>query len=79
LSGAGLAAHRERGAPRPHGTGPIGRTGEKGDKGDSGPVILDWEIDRASYQAVPIMSDGTLGPPLALRALFEQFHQESRG
>jgi hypothetical protein len=60
-------------------TGPIGRTGEKGDKGDSGPVILDWEIDRASYQAVPIMSDGTLGPPLALRALFEQFHQESRG
>jgi hypothetical protein len=23
--------------------------------------------------------DGTLGPPLALRPLFEQFHQESRG
>jgi hypothetical protein len=36
------------------------------DKGDPGPVILDWEIDRASYHAVPIMSDGTLGPPLAL-------------
>jgi hypothetical protein len=69
-------------AGRPGRTGPIGRTGErgeKGDKGDPGPVILDWEIDRASYQAVPIMSDGTLGPPLALRALFEQFHQESRG
>jgi hypothetical protein len=69
-------------AGRPGRTGPIGRTGErgqKGDKGDPGPVILDWEIDRASYHAVPIMSDGTLGPPLALRALFEQFHQESRG
>jgi hypothetical protein len=38
-----------------------------------GSVILDWEIDRASYHAVPIMSDGTLGPPLALRALFEQY------
>jgi hypothetical protein len=25
------------------------------------------------------MSDGTLGPPLALRILFEQFHEESRG
>ena len=69
-------------AGRPGRTGPIGRTGEqgeKGDKGDTGPVILDWEIDRASYHAVPIMSDGTLGPPLALRALFEQFHDESRG
>jgi hypothetical protein len=69
-------------AGRPGRTGPIGRTGErgeKGDKGDPGPVILAWEIDRAGYHAVPIMSDGTLGPPLALRALFEQFHQESRG
>jgi len=69
-------------AGRPGRTGPIGRTGErgeKGDKGDTGPVILAWEIDRASYHAEPIMSDGTLGPPLALRALFEQFHQETRG
>ena len=58
--------------------GPRGERGEKGRKGDSCPTILDWEIDRASYQAVPIMSDGTLGPPLALRALFEQYHAESR-
>jgi hypothetical protein len=69
-------------AGRPGRTGPIGRTGERGDKGDKGdpsPVILDWEIDRASYRAVPIMSDGTLGAALALRPLFEQFHEESRG
>jgi hypothetical protein len=69
-------------AGRPGRTGPIGRTGERGetgDKGDTGPVILDWEIDRASYHAVPIMSDGARGPPLALRPLFEQFYQESRG
>ena len=58
---------------------PRGERGAKGDKGDSCPTILDWEIDRASYRAVPIMSDGTLGPPLALRALFEQYHAESRG
>jgi hypothetical protein len=69
-------------AGRPGRTGPIGQTGprgEKGDKGDPGPVILDWEIDRASYRAVPIMSDGTLGPPLAPRPLFEQFDHGSRG
>jgi len=59
--------------------GEHGERGQKGDKGDPGPVILDWEIDRASYQAVPIMSDGALGPPLALRGLFEQFHEETRG
>jgi hypothetical protein len=28
-------------------------------KGDPAPSILDWEIDRASYQVVPIMADGT--------------------
>jgi hypothetical protein len=56
--------------------GPRGERGEKGHKGDPAPTILDWEIDRASYQAVPIMSDGTVRPPLALRGLFEQFHEE---
>jgi hypothetical protein len=59
--------------------GPRGERGETGHKGDPGPTILDWGIDRAAYQAVPIMSDGTLGPPLVLRGLFEQFHQETRG
>jgi len=57
----------------------MGPRGERGEKGDPGPTILDWEIDRAAYQAVPIMSDGTLGPPLVLHALFEQYHAESRG
>ena len=66
-------------AGRPGRTGPIGRTGARGEKGDPGAVILDWDIDRASYHAVPILSDGTLGPPLALRGLFEQFHEETRG
>jgi hypothetical protein len=59
--------------------GERGERGQKGDTGDPGPIILYWEIDRANYQAVPVMSDGTEGPPLALRGLFEQFHQETRG
>jgi hypothetical protein len=33
---------------------------------------------RATYRAVPIMSDGTEGPPLALRGLFEQYDKETR-
>jgi hypothetical protein len=57
-------------------TGLRGEKGEKGENGEPGPTILSWEIDRAAYQAVPIMSDGKHGPPLMLRALFEQFHDE---
>jgi hypothetical protein len=59
----------ERGAPGPR--------GEKGPQGEAGVSIIGWEIDRANYHAIPIMSDGTRGPPLALRPLFEQFHNEA--
>jgi hypothetical protein len=71
LQASGVAAGWGRWDPR-------GERGEKGHKGDLGSTVLEWEIDPASYQAVPIMSDGTLGPPLALRALFEQYHEETR-
>jgi hypothetical protein len=37
----------------------------------------DWKIDRASYVATPVMSDGCDGPPLELRGLFEQFLLEA--
>ena len=62
--------------------GPPGERGQRGEKGDPGPAaptILSWEVDRANYLVTPIMFDGTEGPPLALRGLFEQFHQETRG
>ena len=45
----------------------------EGDAGASGATICDWKIDRASYVATPVMSDGSEGPPLELRGLFEQF------
>jgi hypothetical protein len=41
-------------------------------------VIQKWRLDRDSYIAVPVMSDGREGPPLELRSLFEQFHNEAR-
>jgi hypothetical protein len=59
----------ERGAPGPR--------GEKGPQGDAGVTIVGWEIDAKNYQATPRLSDGTIGPPLALRPLFEQFHDEA--
>jgi hypothetical protein len=61
----------EKGSPGPRGA--------QGAKGDPGPTIAGWQIDQPNYRAIPVMSDGTEGPPLPLRSLFEQFHQETRG
>jgi hypothetical protein len=43
----------------------------------SGATISGWKIDRTSYVATPVMSDGSEGPPLELRGLFEQFFLET--
>jgi hypothetical protein len=56
--------------------GERGPPGPRGDAGLSGATIRDWKIDRASYVATPLMSDGSEGPPLELRGLFEQFLRE---
>jgi hypothetical protein len=58
--------------------GERGSPGPKGDAGASGATICDWKIDRARYVATPVMSDGSEGPPLELRGLFEQFFSEVR-
>jgi hypothetical protein len=69
--------------------GKRGVAGEKGPQGDRGPAgvagapgkdaatIVCWTLDRASYTVSPVMSDGTSGPPLNLRELFEQFLDEA--
>jgi hypothetical protein len=58
--------------------GPKGERGERGLPGQAGPTIRCWQIDPERYQATPLMSDGTEGPTLELRALFEQYHTEAR-
>src|SRR5262245_33629623 len=58
--------------------GEKGERGAKGDTGLKGATICDWKIDRARYLATPVMSDGSEGPPLELRGLFEQFFSEVR-
>lgn len=51
--GAGPAGPQgERGQPGPR--------GEKGEKGEPTPEILGWQIDRESFRAIPVMSDGAL-------------------
>jgi hypothetical protein len=68
--------------------GKRGVAGERGPQGDRGPAgvpgppgkdamtIACWTLDRAAYTVTPVMSDGTSGPPLNLRGLFEQFLDE---
>ena len=39
-------------------------------------TIRSWKLDRQSYVAIPVMSDGKDGPALNLAELFEQFQTE---
>jgi len=57
--------------------GKRGQQGQRGERGPAGPAIESWRIDQQRYQATPLMSDGSEGPPLELRPLFEQFHSEA--
>ena len=57
--------------------GQQGQRGERGPAGPPGPAIETWRVDRERYQATPLMSDGSEGPPLDLRPLFEQFLTET--
>src|SRR6516164_7404415 len=50
--------------------GSRGVAGERGVPGRDAPRIVKWELDRGTYTATPIMSDGTKGPGLELRELF---------
>jgi hypothetical protein len=68
-----LASQGKRGL-----AGEKGERGPRGDAGASGTTIVGWKIDRERYVATPVMSDGSEGPPLELRGLFEQFFSEVR-
>jgi hypothetical protein len=57
-------------------TGPRGERGERGligPRGEPAPTITGWRVDRASYTATPLLSNGQEGAALELRSLFEQF------
>src|SRR5262249_47511449 len=58
-------------------SGARGIMGLRGERGQAALTIREWEIDRTRYVATPVMSDGSRGPSLELRALFEQFCLET--
>jgi hypothetical protein len=63
-----IAAQGKRGT-----RGEPGERGLQGPPGRDAPSIVDWQVDRKNYRASPLMSDGSTGPSLELRALFERF------
>jgi hypothetical protein len=71
-------------AGRPGKPGPKGERGESGQAGERGPsgkdaaAIVEWQIDRKTFRATPVMSDGGEGASIDLRGLFEQFQMETR-
>jgi hypothetical protein len=62
----------ERGEP-----GKVGQSGRKGERGPSGPAIEEWRIAREHFCAIPFLSDGTSGAKLNLRALFEEYQNQT--
>jgi hypothetical protein len=57
--------------------GERGFAGARGEKGESGANFLAWQIDKKNFVAIPLMSNGKIGPPLYLREFFEQYHKEA--
>ncbi len=62
-------------AAQPGKRGERGEKGERGERGSPAPVMVGWQI--SEFRAVPVFSDGGLGPPLDLRTMFEQYHGEA--
>jgi len=54
-----------------------GQRGVAGPKGEPGKTIAGWVVDRANYTVCPKFNDGSSGPSLELRVLFEQFNEET--
>jgi len=65
-------------AGRDGATGPRGERGLVGPRGEPAPTITGWRVDRASYTATPLLSNGQEGAALELRGLFEQFVADAR-
>jgi hypothetical protein len=56
--------------------GRAGRPGPQGESGRNGrdaAAIKEWHVDRMNFVVTPLMNDGTAGPPLYLRELFQSF------
>jgi integrin beta 3 len=66
-------------------SGPVGKKGEKGVPGERGVQGLQgkaaphWAgVKIEGYELMTVLSDGTMGPKMNLRTMFEQFVEETR-
>lgn len=59
--------------------GEPGPRGEAGPRGAAGADMEGWLLDPDGYTATPLMRDGSRGPPLRLRELFQKFYDELHG
>ena len=79
LDGGSFVARRDNPGPCPGAgwqlmakQGQRGVAGPKGERGLPGKTITGWVIDRSTFTVLPLYGDGSPpGPPLELRALFE--------
>ena len=56
--------------------GSRGEQGERGERGPAGPAIVSWE--KRDFRVVPVLSDGSVGPPLDLTEFFAMYDAERR-
>jgi hypothetical protein len=54
--------------------GPRGERGSQGERGQAAPVVIEWRPDPEAFTIQAILSDGSAGPMIALRSLFESYH-----
>jgi hypothetical protein len=54
--------------------GPRGEKGDRGERGASAPAVIEWRPDSETFSLQAILSDGSTGPMIALRPLFESYH-----
>ncbi|SDR31560.1 hypothetical protein SAMN05519103_01948 [Rhizobiales bacterium GAS113] len=56
--------------------GPPGVRGERGERGEPGrpaPAVIEWRPDPEAFTIQAVLSDGSTGPMIALRSLFEAY------
>ncbi len=54
--------------------GPRGERGPRRETGRPAPVVIEWRADPEAFTISAILSDGSAGPMIALRSLFEAYH-----
>ena len=54
--------------------GPRGERGSRGERGQAAPAVIEWRPDPEAFAIQAILADGSIGPMIALRSLFESYH-----